>query len=107
MRKYLASFLIVLLLTLSVIPGMGCSKSSANKSAEVNLDEKKKKELDEVAFFAAKCGFCHDLDRIDKAKYRGDQWKNVLDKMYQYDNGANLTKEDYPVLLQYLKKTYK
>jgi cytochrome c553 len=107
MKKKLALVFLVLILTLSLVSNLACSKSSANSSEEVKLDEKKKKELDEVAFFAAKCGFCHDLDRIEKAKYKGDEWKNVLDRMYQYDNGANLTKEDYPVLLQYLKKTYK
>lgn len=100
-----AAVMIISSLTLSFA---GCSKASNKaKSSNVNIDAQKKKELDETAFFAAKCGFCHDLDRIEKSKYRGDQWENVLKRMYQYDNGANLTKDDYPVLLEYLKKTYK
>lgn len=110
-KKYFSSLIVLLMAFLILASGVfisGCSKSTkANSNSAAGIDEKKKKELDEVAFFAAKCGFCHDLDRIEKSKYRGDQWENVLKRMYQYDNGANLTKDDYQVILNYLKKTYK
>lgn len=105
MRRFFA-VLIGMVLAVSVFIS-GCSSSSSDKKTEASLDEQKKKELDQAAFFASKCGFCHDLDRIEKSNYKGDQWENVLKKMYEYDNGANLTKDDYPVLLDYLKKTYK
>jgi len=97
--------LAVLIMVLALILA-GCTKKQSTEN-KINLDEQKKKELDLAAFFAAKCGFCHDLDRIEKSGYKGDQWESVLKRMHNYDNGANLTKEDYPVLLEYLKKTYR
>lgn len=97
--------LLVLLMAATLI-FVGCTKKESN-TERAGLDENKKKELDVAAFFAAKCGFCHDLDRIEKSGYSGDQWEDVLKRMYSYDNGANLTKEDYPILLDYLKKTYR
>jgi hypothetical protein len=96
----------VAILSIFVLVLTGCGKKETTKK-EQKISEQEKKELDMAAFFAAKCGFCHDLDRIEKSHYRGDQWENVLKRMYSYDNGANLTKDDYPVLLEYLKKTYK
>lgn len=96
-------FLAFLIVSASLISG--CSSAEKTKNEEAGLDEKKKEELDMTAYFAAKCGFCHELDRIEK--YQKKDWDNILKRMYQYDNGANLTKDDYPLLLDYLKKTFK
>ncbi|MCX7831669.1 MAG: hypothetical protein N2440_02070 [Actinobacteria bacterium] len=107
MKSRILAILLIISLALSLLL-IGCSSSKTKENnVDASIDKKKKEELDQAAFFAAKCGFCHDLDRIEKSGHRGDEWENVLKKMYQYDNGANLTEEDYPLLLDYLKKTYK
>lgn len=107
MKPRTFTLVLIFLLILSVFI-TGCS-SSKNKEIKFDksINKKKKEELDKAALFASKCSNCHNLDKIEKSGYKIDEWENVLKRMYEYDNGANLTKKDYPLLLDYLKKTYR
>jgi hypothetical protein len=85
----------------------GCSKAEETKSSSGAAPAVDRELLEQQKLFAAKCGFCHGLDRVTNSHHRGDEWDAVVKRMVNHDNGANLTPKDVPIIIDYLKKTYK
>ena len=50
------------------------------------------------------CRTCHTLERIEVAKYSGDQWRDIVRNMKT--KGAQLDDADVAPLAEYLTKTY-
>jgi cytochrome c5 len=50
------------------------------------------------------CRTCHTLERIEVAKYSGDQWRDIVRSMKT--KGAQLDDADVAPLVEYLTKTY-
>lgn len=102
-----AFFFLVLLFVFSFTFFLMIGGCSTKKKPESKVSSEEEKILEQQAFFASKCGFCHDLERIEKSGFRGNQWDKVVQRMLLHDNGANLTPKDVPPILDYLKRTYK
>lgn len=87
----------------------GCSTTGATKGEAGGQGSTKvdPETLEQQKLFAAKCGFCHDLERVAKSGHKGKEWEQVVARMVNHDNGSCLTAKDVPVLVEYLKKTYR
>lgn len=107
-RKWILVLVAALVVLLAAVLISGCSQKASEPEKKLEqLSPEEKAYLEKKALFSAKCGFCHDLDRIENAQYKGDEWEPVVKRMYQHDRGANLTPDDYEPILEYLKETYK
>lgn len=107
-RSLTAVIAVAMLLIIPIAFISGCAKKADDPEKKIEqLSPEEKAYLERKALFSAKCGFCHDLDRIEKAQYKADEWESVVKRMYQHDRGANLTPDDYEPILEYLKETYK
>ena len=68
-------------------------------SEKTKAPEDKGKEL-----FETTCSGCHDLDLTIGLRQTKDEWTGLVQRMV--DRGAYLSKEQFPVLIDYLAKTY-
>jgi len=103
--KAIAGFIFVMFSFGALVAG--CSKAEEKKSSSPAAPVVDKELLEQQKLFTAKCGFCHGLDRVTNSHHRGDEWDAVVQRMVNHDNGANLTLKDVPMIIDYLKKTYK
>jgi len=51
------------------------------------------------------CTHCHDLHRIRESQYTSDEWEDLL--VHMIGEGAQLSDDDFPVLLNYLARNFK
>jgi cytochrome c5 len=51
------------------------------------------------------CTVCHDLSRVKRHGANREQWQETLEAML--NEGAQLSEEDFPVLLNYLARNFK
>jgi cytochrome c5 len=51
------------------------------------------------------CTHCHDLHRVRESAYTRDEWDDLLTHMI--GEGAELSDDDYPVLLNYLARNFR
>ena len=51
------------------------------------------------------CTHCHDLHRVRESQYTREEWDDLLTHMI--GEGAELSDDDYPVLLNYLTRNFK
>lgn len=51
------------------------------------------------------CTRCHDLHRIRESQYSRDEWEDLL--VHMIGEGAELSDDDFPVLLNYLARNFK
>ena len=51
------------------------------------------------------CTHCHDLHRIRESQYTRDEWEDLL--VHMIGEGAVLSDEEFPVLLNYLARNFK
>lgn len=51
------------------------------------------------------CTRCHDLHRIRETRYTREQWDDLL--VHMIGEGAELTDDDFPVLLSYLARNFR
>lgn len=84
----------------------GCTKGPEVKPES---DERFKKDryLEAALLFSKKCSYCHGLDVIEASRHRGDEWKNVLDRMFEHDQGNILKETDYAILLDFLEENFR
>jgi cytochrome c5 len=52
------------------------------------------------ALVAAKCGECHGMALVDKAKYSRDDWQKTVDRMVL--SGMKVTDEELASIVDYL-----
>ena len=50
------------------------------------------------------CTMCHDLTRIKRSRHTADEWEDVLSTML--NEGAPLSDDDFPIVLNYLAKSF-
>ena len=50
------------------------------------------------------CTMCHDLTRIKRSRHTAEEWEDVLSTML--NEGAPLSDEDFPIVLNYLAKSF-
>jgi hypothetical protein len=51
------------------------------------------------------CTHCHDLHRIRESQYTRDEWEDLL--VHMIGEGAQLSDDDFPVLLNYLARNFR
>jgi len=51
------------------------------------------------------CTHCHDLHRIRESQYSRQEWDDLL--VHMIGEGAELSDDDFPVLLNYLARNFK
>ena len=51
------------------------------------------------------CTHCHELHRIRESAYTRDEWEDLL--IHMIGEGAELSDDDFPVLLNYLARNFK
>jgi cytochrome c5 len=51
------------------------------------------------------CTHCHELHRIRESQYSRDEWEDLL--VHMIGEGAQLSDDDFPVLLNYLARNFK
>jgi len=51
------------------------------------------------------CTHCHELHRIRESRYTRDEWEDLL--VHMIGEGAELSDDDFPVLLNYLTRNFK
>lgn len=93
-------------LVLILSPASGCREKSQGRFESQNQAEKER-HLKAALLFSEKCGYCHGLDVVEESRYRGEEWKDVLERMYENDRGNVLKVEDYEIILEFLKEHYR
>ena len=51
------------------------------------------------------CTYCHDLHQIREQRLSRDEWEDLL--VHMINEGAELSDDDFPVLLNYLARNFK
>lgn len=60
--------------------------------------------VDAKAIFEKKCDSCHSMEDAKSKRYTKNEWQDVLKRME--DNGCNLTKEEFSIIVDYLTLNY-
>jgi mono/diheme cytochrome c family protein len=53
---------------------------------------------------AERCVQCHGLDRVERARKTGDQWRNTVERMIS--KGTQLSPQELDAVVQYLTETF-
>jgi hypothetical protein len=93
-KFFLASLLIMILLTGILLTACGSSTASASSSGS----------LDGQALLQQRCTVCHDIGPLSRMHGTSSQWKGLVDQMIS--RGAKLNSQEEQTLVDYLAQTY-
>jgi hypothetical protein len=92
-KFFLASLLIMVLLTGILLTACGSSTTSSSAP------------LDGQALLQQRCTVCHDISGLSQLHGNSQQWKGLVDQMIS--RGAKLNSQEEQKLVDYLAQTYK
>ena len=90
--------LILILISMSILAAVGCGPAATPEptpTPEVHMGK---------AIVATRCIGCHEIGRVNNAKYDRDGWQMAVDRMVL--SGAQLTDEQMELVVDYLALTY-
>lgn len=93
-KFFLASMLIVIVLTSALMAACGTSATPASSGP-----------LDGATLLQQRCTVCHDISGISRLHGTTSQWKGLVDQMIR--RGAKLNAQEEQILVEYLAQTYK
>lgn len=98
--KKTMSFIIILLVFLTLIYCSRSTQTEENSSIEESSTDEGKVGLDGESLLEERCTKCHNLDRVYPKAYNAEEWEEVVDRMI--DHGAKLNDEEREILLDNL-----
>ena len=90
--------LILILICMSILAAVGCGPAATPEPTPTPEVHKGK------AIVAVRCIGCHEIGRVNNAKYDREGWQMTVDRMVL--TGAQLTDEQKELVVDYLALTY-